>query len=501
MIPIVRELVQELTDASIRYCHWKSTTSLSSALAGETDLDLLVDSRQMTRFASILTTLGFKPFISHPSRRLPGVEDWLGLDTATTRLVHLHVYRQLVLGEELVKNHRLPIEDVLLSRTTTRLGMPVPEPELELTVLAVRALLKYREDAFVRDLVPVGHRGGLPAGIRAEMGDLLTRTTVEAVRNEIDLSLSMLPSETIAAFLVEASRQSPRPTRLRALRHELEAALKPFERHGALELTVTRARAVIGRSRFARAGRKLVERVRARPMARRKRPVGQGLAVAVIGVDGAGKSTLVEALARTFGWRINVVDVYLGSSRPALPTRVAQGVARSMRRVDGVLSRAGRQGRLQRGVSFLRDVSLALRAVAEASERRRRIRLGTRLAAGGWLVLYDRYPMPALQVGDRRMDASRIPRTAVHAGWWVARLARIERSIYQAIPRPDFLIALVVDADTARRRKPDAPAALDDKVAAFRDLGEGDANMLVIDAAAGPEEVLRAAATAIWARL
>src|SRR2546426_4545793 len=92
---------------SVHYIHWKGNTHLADALAGKKDLDLLVAQQDAQRFRQLALQYGFKPVISPPHGQFPGVEDYLGFDSATGRLAHLHVYYRLVLGEQYVENHRL----------------------------------------------------------------------------------------------------------------------------------------------------------------------------------------------------------------------------------------------------------------------------------------------------------------------------------------------------------------------------------------------------------
>jgi hypothetical protein len=137
-LALVRSLFEALNAAEVRYCHWKSTTTLGRALAGRTDLDLLVDGAHVAKFREVVSGIGFKPFVSHSSRRYPGVEDHLGCDPGSGRLVHLHVYQQLILGEHYVKNHVLPLENALLDDTVIRDGVRIPPPHVELMILILR---------------------------------------------------------------------------------------------------------------------------------------------------------------------------------------------------------------------------------------------------------------------------------------------------------------------------------------------------------------------------
>ncbi|HEX2141514.1 MAG TPA: hypothetical protein VHK28_04450 [Candidatus Limnocylindria bacterium] len=108
-LAVTVRLFDVLEERAVRYCLWKSTTTLDVALAGRTDLDLLVHRSDAVALDAVARDLGFKPFLSHESRRFPGVEDLLGYDDESGRLVHLHVYYQLVLGQQYVKNHHLPL--------------------------------------------------------------------------------------------------------------------------------------------------------------------------------------------------------------------------------------------------------------------------------------------------------------------------------------------------------------------------------------------------------
>jgi hypothetical protein len=128
---VLTELFAALEQEHVRYCHWKSTTGIPRGLSGLTDLDLLVDRADAGRFRTELERLSFKRLVSSPAAQYPGLEDQLGFDEATGKLVHLHVHYRLVLGAEHVKNHLLPIESAFLDRTQLRHGVRVPEPALE----------------------------------------------------------------------------------------------------------------------------------------------------------------------------------------------------------------------------------------------------------------------------------------------------------------------------------------------------------------------------------
>lgn len=501
MLPLIADLLERLDGSGIPYCHWKSSTGLLVALQGETDLDLLVADVAAEPFAAIVRELGFKRFESHPNRRLPGVDDWLGLEPSVPRLVHLHVYRRLILGEDLVKNHHLPVEDVLLRETERRYGIPVPRPEIELAILAVRGLLKYRNRAYLRDAMRLGRAGGLQQSILAEVTDLLERTTPAAVLDAVERHLPMLPGSVIADFL-EVARLAPRDAQnLLRLRRQLERSLRPYERHGFWTTSVRRIAVAAQRSRAGRLLGDLIAAVLRRPTGKRKTVgVGGGRTLAIVGIDGSGKSSLVAALVRLLSWRVNVATLYLGSRRPSPWTWMAQTAARESWRGQRWLERQVGEWRLStRLARRMAVVATGVRAVSEAHDRRRRAQTARRLADRGWIVVFDRFPLPQLVVLDRRMDAWRLPAPQTADGWLMRRLAQRERAIYRDIPQPDAIFVLQIDPATARARKPHLGVALDAKADALhRWTATEPDGVLVVDAAAPLEAVERTASVALW---
>src|SRR5512141_391462 len=107
-IDLVASLCAALSAQGIDYCHWKSNPFLDRTASGDNDLDLLVSRPDAQRFTEILCSLGFKEVLAPAEDELPGVLNYYGHDERTGRLVHVHAHYQLVLGNDLSKNYRLP---------------------------------------------------------------------------------------------------------------------------------------------------------------------------------------------------------------------------------------------------------------------------------------------------------------------------------------------------------------------------------------------------------
>jgi thymidylate kinase len=488
---LVREVFGALNAQGVRYCQWKSTTSLPVALAGRTDLDLLVDRADAGRFTVAIRDAGFKPFISHPSRRFVGVEDWLGHDAESGRLVHLHVYYRLILGEDHVKNHVLPIERQVLDDAIPRLGVRVPAPATELTILVIRALLKYRRTDAAKDALRLGRRGGIPPALREEVADLAGQVSPDELRAAAARLVPAMPPEIFPEF-VETLRANHRDARtLLRLRAATRAALRPFERLPARTALAISLGARLQRAPLLRS----VLRPRSKADQRRKSSAVGGLTVAIIGPDGSGKSTVIDEIVRWLGWRLSLRVSYLGTARPSRPTAAVQFTSRLARRVSGRLPT----------LAGIANLVTAVRYLAEARDRAGRVREGRRLAANGALVLFDRYPLEWVRLANRPVDGPRVAELGDGAQRGLLDgLRRREEAIYARIPPPDLVILLTVDPATALARKPSVkPETISAKAqavveAASRASADG---VVVVDATRPLEDVVGAVEAEIWKRL
>ncbi|HET6380054.1 MAG TPA: hypothetical protein VFH63_03345 [candidate division Zixibacteria bacterium] len=490
-LALVVRLLDKLEERGVRYCHWKSTTTLDLALTGRTDLDLLVHRSDAVAFDEVTRELDFKPFVSHESRRYPGVEDLLGYDQESGRLVHLHVYYQLLLGQQYVKNHRLPLEDAMLSASVRRGPIRVPPPELEVVVLALRTLLKYRDADALKDRLRLGRRGGIPPETLRELEDLAARADRAAIDEVVRHHLQGFPLDIVPRLLDLVGDDSRNAALLLELRARAVDALRRYERLSAWE-----ARRIYAAARLSRAWPlRTVIRGLSRRETRRKSPRVGGVGVALVGIDGAGKSTVIDAITEWLAWRVNVAVLYMGSARPSTTTRGLKLVARAARAF-------GRRVSLP-GARRAADLLTAIRYLWDARDRRRRADEGRRLAGRGVLVLYDRYPLPGARLGERSIDGPRIRQLDGTAGSrLLRRLARLEERIHRRIAPPDCVILLRIPPDVARQRKaiPD-PEGAARKARALETMDRSGLRLVEVDATQPLDAVVRDVKRAIWGLL
>src|SRR5512143_2542222 len=282
----VADLFQALGRQGVRFCHWKSNLRLENGLYGQTDLDLLVDRKQSQIFRQVLSQHDVKPVLAPPGKRYPAVEDYLGFDAASGKLFHLHVHYQLVLGEQFVKNYRLPLEAHFLDSALFRHGVRIPTPEMEISILALRALLKYRDRDAIKDIL-LFRSPGLPAHIRNEIEYLLKQTSVDNLSQTLMEIADVVPSSTVLEFLNTVVETPRAGFTFYRLREQVRWALRVYQRSNRLQATL----------KYFQEAWQRRKRLKLSPARKMTLPSG-GATIGLIGADGAGKSTMCQRLAQ-----------------------------------------------------------------------------------------------------------------------------------------------------------------------------------------------------------
>ncbi len=472
-VALVQELCEALESEGVGYCHWKSNAFLDRSRTGKNDLDLLVRRADSELFTAIVHRLGFKQ-AENPARSLPGVLNYYGYDSAAESFIHIHAHYQLIVGDDLTKNYRLPLENAFLDGAVRDGEFRVPSRELDLIALVIRLTLKHSTwDALV------ARRAKISAGARDELAFLRARVDDELLYRLLQQHLPFVDSQSFAACLRSLDSNSGMWARLRA-GQRLAAELAVCAR---------RSRADDIRLKLWREAVGTVRGVLSRPTSR-KRLVAGGAIIAVIGGDGAGKSTVVDGLCKWLSRNFAVTKVHLGKPRRSLTTVVIEAVSKPWLAAFAVLGRRAPPSSRVR----------LLVAVATARDRYTAYRNARSIATNGGLVVCDRFPLPQISV----MDAPRVQR-AVAAGAQngvVRRLAELEQRYYRALTAPDVLIVLRVHPEIAVARKPEE--APDFVRARWREIWDVDWDAVpahVVDASRSAPEVLSEVKTLVWSEL
>lgn len=472
MIAIMRRLIQSLDDAQVRYCHFKSNFHLQAALNGGTDFDVLVRPGDGEAFRLILAGLDIRRVVSPPDKAYPLVEDYIGFDHDTGRLVHIHAHFRLVVGEMYVKNHVLPLEDLVFANLTRQENTPVPAPELELFLLCIRAVLKTNYSLLDRLLNrTVRPNAVFPDAIHEEFRFLFDQSDEAKLRAIIADSGLDFSLEEILDLVRKSLDNSLTIGMLRALKRSYLNRLEAFRRD----------RSIYWRQKWCALCRR-------RWMARfsgyrRKIFQDRGLFVAFVGADGAGKSTLVDDICKWLSWKVEFKRFYFGIPQ-GFPYRTALNAGQRMQRM-----------RMLRGLG---DRLYALAWLALARRRRKLFHQAAALGASGGVAVADRFPLREFRSMPQPMDGPRISKE-------IPGLPRImgqyEEYVYDCLGRPDLLVVLAADFEVLRSRKTDIGMRNQQiKAEAVNALPE-DRRFKRIDASQPYDQVLLQAKRLLWEAL
>jgi thymidylate kinase len=226
--------------------------------------------------------------------------------------------------------------------------------------------------------------------------------------------------------------------------------------------------------------------------------------VALIGVDGAGKSTMAAELTDWLSWRVHVPFYYLGSKQPSPWTEWSYLLFRIARRGHRELSSLlGERHWLPLWLVRLRQTLVAAHYLFVGRDRYRRYLRARAQVAGGAVVIFDRYPFSSPLDGPEIdfIDGGRLNPMA-------KRMARREHELYQKYEPVDLLILLEISPEAAQGRKPDhALETIRSKqealagVKAKLKLEAERWDWVCIDAQADPEEVLLEIKRSLWVAL
>jgi hypothetical protein len=228
-----------------------------------------------------------------------------------------------------------------------------------------------------------------------------------------------------------------------------------------------------------------------------RRAPGGGCVLAIVGVDGSGKTTVTAALRTWLSPEVDVMPVYFGTGggRPSLLLRPFKLLVPLLERILDTKPKGSSHGRVsEHPPGALYSACMMGWAALVAYEKRSKLRAARRAADRGLVVISDRFPqdeIPGFNDGPLLTRLRKVPR-------WLRRFETSAYALTRQLP-PDLVVKLDVCAETAARREPDMlPILIPKRIADLRRLTFASTRVETVDAEQPLENVIRTVKRKIW---
>lgn len=475
MLDICRSFFARLNASGIRYCHWKSNIRLKEALAGKTDLDILVHESDRDAFESVLDTYRFKKILSPAEKTFPGMEDYIGFDDRTGRLIHLHLHYKLVVGPQQLKNYHLPIEAVVFDNLILANGIPVPCPEMELILLVIRAHMKLDVASMLKHIVKdIMHRPYVPfpSDIEKELTVLVARADYGKLNDILIRSGLPLSGDIFTGFMKAFSQRGLRARYVIETRALIFSTLKDFRYSKGMSIYL----------KYVYRTFRNMPLLRNAYTQRKKILPGTGKIFSLVGADGSGKTTLLADLVGWLSWKLSVDKVYYGIPKSPI-VKFLTLMTRFFRKIR---------------FNVLVEIINGCFWVYVAWKRKKVYRKTLLGRKGGRIIITDRFPLKTFYSMREPMDGPRLMWEEHKA---LSRFSKIEAGYYKEIQMPDMVFVLQVPLDELRNRKKDITVEEHKKKSEAVNKVEASSAVCLVDADRPYSDVLLEIKRKIWASL
>lgn len=445
MLKICELFFEELNRKGIDYCHWKSNQHLVEGLEGKTDLDILIDRDRYFEINQILFSLRFKRYETKSYLKYVSIEDFIGLDEHTGKLIHIHLHYELRTGKKFIKEYHLSFENYIYNNRVfdSKYKVSIINPNIEIILLLVRHIIKNDGILFKKN--------NLNGGFRIEFNWLLSKISTE----EVYKHSIYLFGEDFAESIIEFIKNNTDIKLYNRLKKDvlIQADKYRTSHKAASNILYLCKKLEAGINVF------LHKKCNLPNPYRRVNPNG-GRAVVFVGVDGSGKSTLTSAIRKWLTWKVDVFSIYFGSGvgKSSIYRYPLLKLGKLIKRTKtltkpGILKESNdfkkekRKSAVYRFCRFIWAISLA-------HEKKSKFRQLQNAKSKGLYVICDRYPQYQIMNFN---DGPLLSEYLLSKNFILRKIANWEFCVYKLseIYPPDIVIRLNISDEIAFERKPD----------------------------------------------
>jgi thymidylate kinase len=226
-----------------------------------------------------------------------------------------------------------------------------------------------------------------------------------------------------------------------------------------------------------------------------------GLMIAIVGGDGAGKTTAVEEVYKWLSRNFTIKRFHMGKPKWSFLTILIRGILKIGRSLGFYPFYRGE-------IKYTNDTDLLefpgypslIRGICNARDRYLTYTNARRFATNGGVVILDRFPLPQIKF----MDGPHIARLT--ANLKTTRLLKFlidrEERYYKKMVLPELLIVLRADPAIAVRRKTDEDeVSVRARSTEIWDMDWKQTPAYLVDANRSKEEVLSEVKRLVWSHL
>ena len=447
MLDICKQLFCQWNDQAIRYCHWKSNEHLMEGLDGDTDLDVFVAPSDKEKAEAILSQCRYIECLTQKSHRYPNVFEWIGFDSATGRLVHVHLHYQIITGTSYCKEYVFPVDELIIdSRVLDKeTNVYVTDPNLEIIILHCRIALKAKKK----------HGIHVGKGDRREIAYLKERVQQDVVRK----LCCQLMGENGDKFYSLIMEDEPSCEEWHKICQIAGGWLKPYRKYSKLHVFFRHRYHMIRELLLIVANTKLNQ-----CHIRRKTFPNSRMSICLLGQDGSGKSTVTIELEKWLNWKIDAHRFYLGSGEHynSLTKRLFSKVTKSKKQdksakepqVNAPTHQNKKKKKNIKNFFIATLVSWSLLRIAQSAYKE--VKRANRYMERGGVPLFDRFPQTQFEgIYDGPKIGNYYRQSGLDFGI-VKWLAKREYHIIEKIQsyQPRLVFKLMLSPEESIRRKP-----------------------------------------------
>lgn len=454
MLNVCKKLFSSWNCNQVDYCHWKSNEHLMEGLDGLTDLDVYVSPTHQKLADDLLRKEGFLQCLTQKSARYPKVEEWIGFDEESGKLIHVHLHFQVITGTKFCKEYVFPIDDLIIKTRVLdeETNVYVTDPNLEIIILYSRVVLKASNKKAI----------SLDNDYTREIEYLKAHINKQTVLDYCKVLL-MDNGDIFYKYIASDALNTEEWFSLYKI---VRKWLNPYKKYSDVSVFF-RHKYFLYRSMAIQL---LNKKIGSHVIDKKTFP-GVELSVCFIGQDGCGKSTITQDIRKWLNWKVASDRFYLGSGdlynsylkrlleRPVKNNKNA--VLKEPKTANISTKKEGESKNVKQGVmksiavwgwNVLRAYYLA--GIAKRSYKE--VKKSASYMKCGGIALYDRFPQIQF---EGLYDGPKINKQLVAHGddnflirWFSNREKRwLEKTQkYQ----PTVLFKLVLPPEESLRRKP-----------------------------------------------